>query len=73
MGSGVGGADGELRDVGSGGDDGDRCENDVGSTEEVPVPDPEDAKPRLLTISAQPSAQVHTVAQSFLQSNIQHL
>ena len=49
VGSGVGGGDGELRNhrVGSGGDDGDRCENDVGSTEEVPVPDPEDTKPRL--------------------------
>ena len=46
VGSGVGGGDRELpkHHLGSGGDD---SENDVGSTEEVPVPDPEDAKPRL--------------------------
>ena len=49
VGSGVGGGDRELRNhcVGSGGDDGDPCESDVGSTEEVPVLDPEDAKLRL--------------------------
>ena len=44
-----GDCDWELRDhrMGSGGDDGDPCESDVGSTEEVPVLDPEDAKLRL--------------------------
>ena len=38
------------------------------------MPDPEDTKPRLWTISPQPSAQVHTghVGHSSLQSNIQH-
>ena len=48
MGSGIGGGDRELpkHHLGSGGDDG---ENDVGSTEEVSVPDPEDTKPRLST------------------------